>query len=66
MNAHNTTPHYTTPGHAHPINYGQSPPPPPPVPESRIDKAYITSIRGILKFASLVIHERITKEVHLF
>jgi hypothetical protein len=65
MNAHNTTPHYTTPGHGHPINYGQ-PPPPPPVPESRIDKAYITSIRGILKFASLVIHERITKEVHLF
>jgi hypothetical protein len=59
MNAHNTTPHYTTPGHAHPINYGQPPPPPPPVPESRIDKAYVTSIRGILKFACLVIHERI-------
>jgi hypothetical protein len=50
MNAHNTTPHYTAPGNAHVINYGQ----PAPVPESRIDKAYITSIRGLLKFACLV------------
>jgi hypothetical protein len=54
MNAHNITPHYTTPGHAQPINYGQ-PSPAPSVHESRIDKAYITSIRGILKFACLVI-----------
>jgi hypothetical protein len=53
MNAHNTTPHYTTPGHAQPINYGQ--PLPSSIPESRIDKAYVTSIRGILKFACLVI-----------
>ncbi len=59
MNAHNTTPHYTTPGHAQPINYGQ-PPPPPPIPESFIDKAYITSIRGILKFGCLV--NEVTRE----
>lgn len=56
MNAHNTTPHYTTPGQTPPITYGQ--PPPPPVSESRIDKAYVTSIRGILKFACLVIDKR--------
>ena len=52
MNAHNTTPHYTTPGHTQPMTYGQ-----PPAPrESRIDKAYITSIRGLLKLACLVIN----------
>jgi hypothetical protein len=51
MNAHNTTPTYMPPGHAQAINYGQ----PPPVPESIIDKAYVTSIRGILKFGCLVI-----------
>ena len=50
MNAHNTTPRYMTPGHPQTVNYG----PPPPVPESRVDKAYITSIRGMLKFACLV------------
>jgi hypothetical protein len=50
MNAHNTTPNYMAPCHAQPTTYGQ----PPPVPESRIDKAYITSIRGLLKFACLV------------
>jgi hypothetical protein len=55
MNAHNTTTSYMTAGHAHPVNYGQpAPPPPPPVPESLVDKAYVTSIRGILKFACLV------------
>jgi hypothetical protein len=50
MNAHNTTPTYMTPGSTQPVNFG----PPPPIPESRIDKAYITSIRGVLKFACLV------------
>lgn len=50
MNAQNTTPHYTAPGQSQPMTYAQ----PPPVSESRIDKAYITSIRGILKFACLV------------
>ena len=50
MNAHNTTPNYMTPAHIQPGTYG----PPPPVSESRIDKAYITSIRGLLKFACLV------------
>lgn len=44
-------PNYTGPGHhPHPVNYGQ----PAPIPESRIDKAYVTSIRGILKFACLL------------
>jgi hypothetical protein len=50
MNAHNTSPSYNTHGHPQPVNYG----PPPPIPENRIDKAYITSIRGMLKFACLV------------
>lgn len=53
MNAHNTTPNYMAPGHAQPITYGQ----PPPKAESRIDKAYITSIRGLLKIACLVSEE---------
>jgi hypothetical protein len=51
MNAHNTTPNYMTPGHTQPATYGQ---PPPPAHESRVDKAYITSVRGLLKFACLV------------
>ncbi len=50
MNAHNTTPNYMSPGHGQPITYVQAP----PVSESRIDKAYITSIRGLLKVACLV------------
>ena len=51
MNVHNAkTPSYMTPGHTQPVTYGQ----PPPISESRIDKAYITSIRGLLKFACLV------------
>ncbi|CAF0980262.1 unnamed protein product [Adineta steineri] len=53
MNAQNTTPTYITPGPSQPVNYGPPPPPPPPH-ESRIDKAYVTSIRGILKFACLI------------
>ncbi|CAF3388155.1 unnamed protein product [Rotaria sp. Silwood1] len=50
MNAYNTTPSYMTPGHPQHVSYGQ----PPPTSESRIDKAYVTSIRGILKFACLL------------
>ncbi|CAF2373781.1 unnamed protein product [Rotaria sp. Silwood2] len=50
MNAHNTTPSYMIPGHPQHVSYGQ----PPPISESRIDKAYVTSIRGILKFACLI------------
>lgn len=50
MNAHNITPNYITPGHPQHVTYGQ----PPPKQESRIDKAYITSIRGLLKVACLV------------
>ncbi len=45
MNTHHVPPNYIISGH------GQSAP---VTSESRIDKAYITSIRGILKFACLV------------
>lgn len=59
MNAHNTTPNYMAPGHVQTITYGQPPPPPPPgsKSENRIDKAYVTSIRGLLKITCLVSEE---------
>lgn len=55
MNNHNTTPNYMTSGHIQHASY--VPPPPPPLQHSDddfIDRAYVTSIRGILKFACLV------------
>ncbi len=52
MNAHNTQTNYMATGHAQPSNYVA--PPPPAEYESRIDKAYILSLRGILKLACLV------------
>ena len=52
MNTHNTTPNYTPSGPTQPANFG----PPPPPRESLIDKAYVTSIRGMLKFGCLVSH----------
>ncbi|CAF1459877.1 unnamed protein product [Adineta ricciae] len=54
MNAHNTTPNYTPPGPIQPANFGPPPPPPPAPRESLIDKAYVTSIRGMLKFGCLL------------
>ncbi|CAF3831402.1 unnamed protein product, partial [Adineta steineri] len=51
MNAQNTSSNYMTTGHAQASNYTTSPP---AESESRIDKAYITSIRGILKFIALL------------
>ncbi|CAF2104316.1 unnamed protein product [Rotaria magnacalcarata] len=50
MNASNAAPSYMTPGHMQHVNYGQ----PPPASEDFIDKAYVTSIRSILKFACLL------------
>jgi hypothetical protein len=50
MNAHNTQTNYMATGHAQPSTYAT------PVAESEslIDKAYILSLRGILKIACLV------------
>ncbi|UJR10194.1 hypothetical protein I4U23_014409 [Adineta vaga] len=52
MNTHNTTPNYIAPGSNQPVNYGPSQPQ--AARESLIDKAYVTSIRGLLKFACLL------------
>ncbi len=50
MNAHNTQTNYMTTGHAQSANYAT----PPAESESRIDTAYLLSLRAILKFACLV------------
>jgi len=50
MNAPNTQTNYMTTGSAQSANHVT----PPAESQSRIDKAYIFSVRGILKFACLV------------
>jgi hypothetical protein len=50
MNAHNTQTNYMATGPAQSSTHAASP----VASESRIDKAYILSVRGILKFACLV------------
>jgi hypothetical protein len=51
MNAHNTPANYMATVPSPPANYGPSSP---PASESRINKSYIISIRGLLKLACLV------------
>jgi hypothetical protein len=52
MNAHSTPANYMATGHGQ--AYATSTPAQPSESESRIDKTYFLSVRGILKFACLV------------
>jgi hypothetical protein len=54
MNAHNTPANYNATGHVQTATYATSTPTSTSESESRIDKAYFLSVRGILKFACLV------------